>query len=114
MLKDRETVIRELNSVEARFDAANWKVGDIHYWPIVKTKLFFNWHERYLNATVKPKKALKAKARMSFVGRLMVKAKSFFSWAMFYLQGSRYKSDAIFSGYWAHRVNFNGLYINRY
>lgn len=112
----REALIDELNAIEERYDVTQWKLGDLHYWPVLKNVIFFSWHQQY-ERTIENKK----RKQPSFVFKLYFKLKQFVSSTLklcrfiaFYYLTPKKKTDILFAGTATYRVQFEGKFRNRY
>lgn len=108
----REALIDELNAIEERYDVTQWKLGDLHYWPVLKNVIFFSWHQQFLHQLSIQKKA-KPGSRSKILNkeRLLKQIISFYSFKFF---GPSKKIDFLFAGTDAHRVVFKQTFLNRY
>lgn len=103
----RSEVLDLFEEFEKNHPVDIWKFGEIEVWPIIKMEVFFQWVS---TSTKKPLKELKIESAGSKIyGAIRSLGKYL---GLFF---SRPKViDNIYCGTFSHRVDYDGLFINRY
>src|SRR5689334_1874713 len=111
MVDDREEIMAMLTAFETRHNASQWRIGDIHYWPLIKGILFQAWYKDNLE-----KNTSKVASKTGHVKKnsFALRIKSVAYWLRFLATGGRKQADIIFSGAAAHRVTVESTQVNRY
>lgn len=109
-------MVAALNEIEAQHDVTQWKLNDLHYWPLLKNLVFFSWHKAFelsINPCTISKKKSKGGWRFRLNYLLAHLKKKIFT-AIFFLKAKRIQTDVLFAGAFSHRVPIDGKFLNRY
>ncbi len=111
---NHKQVIEKLNDLEAKYPVKDWLIDDIHIWPLLKYNIFKEWR----NADDKPAKG--QQRSKTFTDKIKNKFKRYYQiWKsgqkVAALKKSNVKkSPVLFTGFNAHRVEMDGMFVNRY
>lgn len=104
---EREKIILFLRNAEENFPVADWKIDGLEIWPIVKINIFFC---TYIQEKIQPKNNLK-KNLIFFIKFIKLDV----LYSLFWLKVTKIKRiNFLFSGFFGHRVMFEGSFFNRY
>uniref|UniRef100_UPI004048F0F7 hypothetical protein n=1 Tax=Flavobacterium sp. TaxID=239 RepID=UPI004048F0F7 len=101
--------------IEHDFPVNNWKVDDVHLWPILRIRLFFYLIDKIENQQKTNNSTSSIKIKKAFIQKVKAKLKSYFYvWYYFYWKLKLPKKEYIFVGSDSHRVNYRNKRFNRY
>lgn len=104
----RKEVISFLLDIEEKYAVQSWKIGDIDMWPVFKMDVFFRWY-KVQNTNESQTKIVTYKNGI----RLKRFFHSVYTLLKFKFQ-KKTKLGDIYCGSEAHRIEYNGAFINRY
>lgn len=113
----RAEVVSFLTQIEESYSVYDWQVVGVDVWPVYKRTVFFMWHHaKHQEPSVEVPQ--KEHALASFV----LKVKNFLVYKRHIYRGKRaWKKilnmetiDTLFIGNHAHRVSYDGAFVNRY
>ncbi|MBW4360339.1 hypothetical protein [Flavobacterium taihuense] len=104
--KERENLINFLENTEQKYPVEDWKVEDVEIWPIIKTTIFFSTY----NQGKIESKNLKSKIISFFRLFKLDVVYSYFCLKRAKIMEIKY----MFSGFFGHRVMWDGVFYNRY
>ncbi|WP_257659161.1 hypothetical protein [Parapedobacter lycopersici] len=106
---NRRDFIELLNDIESTIPVYDWKFGEIDIWPLVKRDLFFYYYKKS-DTKQDPQSA----GRKSFGFNVFALIRSLFRIFRLKCQSQNLSITKMYCGYSAHRVNWEGRFINRY
>lgn len=107
-IESTEDIVRWIKKIEEKYPVANWKIGDVLYWPIIRNGVYLILVNSLLNTNHKNKKVLK----LSKWQQLKMFINASISYCFYFRKLS--KAHAIGFGAMSHRVNFKNIFWNRY
>lgn len=107
----RKLLVNTLQEIQENFPTHQLEYKGIHYWPILKVRLFFTAYQKQQpkNATTQ----VKLPPKKSIVSRIAYFIQSLFQYSyLVYFPMKR--NDYLTAGAWAHRINYKQTWVNRY
>lgn len=109
--RERIKLIDRLNEFELAFPVEEWRIDDIHVWPLLKEQIFFSVYNNTSKESIsKNENKFSQRNIRSFFKKYFNLIKSSYSVIFLNLK----KSKISFSGASSHRVLYEGYFINRY
>ncbi|ETZ24547.1 hypothetical protein [Pedobacter sp. V48] len=105
----RDEVIRILEEIELSIPVDQWTFGDISVWPILKMDIFFQW----IRTNSVDSETAHTAVRTGFGNRIRNLLSAIYNYGRLYF-GKKKKIDVVYCGTSSHRVDYEGLFINRY
>lgn len=109
--KFRKFLVETLQEIQEKFPTQELVYEDVHYWPILKVRLFFVAYQTKQSKNVTAKVELPPKK--SLITRILYFVQTFLQYT-YLVHFPKRKMEYLTAGAWAHRIYFNQTWLNRY
>lgn len=114
-MQNRVDIQKFILQIEQDFPVNNWKINEVHLWPILRIRLFFYLIDKIENKTPSKEKVVKLNKSNSFLKKVKNRIKMYtFVVYYFFWKLQLPKKKNIFVGSDSHRVNYRNSRFNRY
>lgn len=107
----RKLLVETLQEIQEKFPTHQLEYNGIHYWPILKVRLFFDAYQ--LQQPKKETEQVKLPPKKSIVSRIVYFLQTFFQYT-YLIYSPKKRNDYLTAGAWAHRILYKKTWINRY